>query len=85
MNRHAQRSLAMYVVFNQTILKNHRNEPAAGAPSHATCLCENGSRPCLHGPEEGPAPPPETAHEGSLLLDRKFPWLAGAFAPKQER
>jgi hypothetical protein len=23
----------------------------------------------------------ETAHEASLLLDRQFPWLAGAFAP----
>ena len=26
-----------------------------------------------------PEPPPETAHEASSLLDRQFPWLAGAF------
>ena len=25
-----------------------------------------------------PAPEPETAHEASMLLDQKFPWLRGA-------
>ena len=28
---------------------------------------------------EIPAPPPETAHQASCLLDQQFPWLAAAF------
>ena len=30
-----------------------------------------------------PRPQPETAHQASSLLDRQFPWLAEAFAPRQ--
>ena len=45
----------------------------------------------LLAPPQPPSPvlceedPPETAHEANLLLDRHFPWLLDALAPKRTR
>ena len=68
----------MYVVFNQTIAQNRRN----GARGGRTFARNLRLRKLLAPPPpstERPEPPPETAHEASLLLDCQFPWLAGAF------
>lgn len=75
----------MFVLYSETAAKNRCNGARGGRafarnqrlrkllapPSLPQALCE----------EE----PPETAHEASLLLDRQFPWLATAFAPKRRK
>ena len=75
----------MYVLFNQTITKNRRNG-ARGGRAFARNLR---LRKLLAPPPPAQVPraeePPETAHEASLLLDRQFPWLAGAFTPRPRR
>jgi len=75
----------MYVLFSETAAQNRRNG-ARGGRAFARNLHH---RKLLAPP---PAPEaavdeesPETAHEASLLLDRQFPWLAGAFAPRLHR
>ena len=73
----------MYVVFNETTAKNRRNG-ARGGRAFARNLR---LRKLLAIPPQPPAVSEEealeTAHEASLLLDRQFPWLAGAFASKR--
>jgi hypothetical protein len=76
----------MYVVFSETMAKNRRNGARGGR-----AFARNQRLRKLLAP--APPPPsapcqeeqPETAHEASLLLDRQFPWLAGAFAPRSRR
>ena len=75
----------MYVLFSETSAKNRRNG-ARGGRAFARNLR-------LRKLTAAPPPPqaasdeesPETAHEASLLLDRQFPWLAGAFSPRHSR
>ena len=73
----------MYVLFRETSAQNRRNG-ARGGRAFARNLR---LRKLLAAPPPREAAseeePPETAHEASLLLDRQFPWLAGAFAPKR--
>jgi len=73
----------MYVLFSETIAKNRRNG-ARGGRAFARNLR---LRKSLAAPPPAPVVsdeiPPETAHEASLLLDRQFPWLANAFAPRR--
>ena len=75
----------MYVLFSETKAKNRRNG-ARGGRAFARNLR---LRKLLAPPPPPQAPreeePPETAHEASLLLDRQFPWLAGAFVPGSHR
>jgi hypothetical protein len=74
----------MYPVFNQTGAQNRRNGARGGRAfarnQHLRKKLAASSPP----PAERPAPPPETAHKANFLLDRQFPWLAGAFARKQK-
>ena len=75
----------MYVLFNQTITKNRRNGARGGR-----AFARNLRLRKLLAPPPPPQAlreeePPETAHEASLLLDRQFPWLAGAFSPRHSR
>ena len=73
----------MYVLFNETASQNRRN----GARGGRAFARNQRLRKLL-----APPPPPEvideeqpleTAHEASQLLDRQFPWLAGAFTAKR--
>ena len=74
----------MYVLFNQTITKNRRNGARGGRAFARNLRLQKllAPPPPLQAPRE--EEPPETAHEASLLLDRQFPWLAGAFAPRRK-
>jgi hypothetical protein len=76
----------MYVVFNETMAKNRRNGARGG---RAFARNQRLRKLLAPAPPPPPAPcqeeQPETAHEASLLLDRQFPWLAGAFAPRPRR
>ncbi len=74
----------MYVLFNETISQNRRNGARGGR-----AFARNLRLRKWLAPPPSPAalaePAPETAHEASLLLDRQFPWLVGAFAPRRRR
>ena len=74
----------MYLILNQTI-SQCRLSGARGGRAFARNLR---LRKLLAPPPPPQTtriePPPETAHEASLLLDRQFPWLAGAFVSKTE-
>ena len=78
MNGHAIGASSIYIIFNQTVPQNRRNGARGGR-----AFARNLRLRKLLAPPPPPAPAepaPETAHEASLLLDQKFPWLAGAFA-----
>ena len=75
----------MYVVFNETIAKNRRNGARGGRAFARNLrlrkLLAPPPLPLVECEEE----PRETAHQASLLLDRQFPWLSGAFASKRRK
>jgi hypothetical protein len=75
----------MYVLYSETASKNRCN----GARGGRVFARNQRLRKLLAPPPPPQAPhedePPETAHEAGLLLDRQFPWLAGAFAPRPRR
>ena len=74
----------MDILFNQTI-QQCRLSGARGGRAFARNLRLRR----LQAPVPPAVPIPlrllETAHEASLLLDRQFPWLAGAFALRRPR
>ena len=75
----------MYLIFNQSPQQSRHNG-ARGGRAFARNLRLRKLRAAVSAqllPQ--PAPPRETAHEASVSLDRQFPWLAGAFAPKNKR
>ena len=80
MNGHANRSLPHVCSFQQTITKNRRNGARGGRAFVRNLRLRKLLAPRAPREEE----PPETAHEASLLLDRQFSWLAGAFAPRRK-
>lgn len=78
-----KRSFSMYVMFHQTVAQSRRNGARGGRTFARNLRLRKLSTP--PPPILLPPPPQETAHEASLLLDRQFPWLAGAFAPRKRR
>jgi hypothetical protein len=75
----------MYVLYSETASQNRCNGARGGR-----AFARNQRLRKLLAPPPPAQPlheeePPETAHEASLLLDRQFPWLAGAFAPRPRR
>jgi hypothetical protein len=75
----------MYVMFNQTAAKNRCNGARGGRAFARNLHLRKLLAAPSPTPEPLPEPAPETAHEASLLLDRQFPWLVGAFAPRRRR
>ena len=75
----------MYILFSETSAQNRRNGARGGRAFARNQRLRQKLAALFPPPPEGPAPPPETAHEASLLLDRQFPWLADAFAPRRRR
>ena len=75
----------MYVMFNQTVDKNRRNGARGGRAFTRNLRLRKLLAAQSPSPEPLPEPEPETAHEASVLLDRQFPWLAGAFVPRRKR
>ena len=75
----------MYVLFNQTITKNRRNGARGGRAFARNLRLRKLLAPPPPPEAAREEEPPETAHEASMLLDRQFPWLAGAFAPRPRR
>ena len=75
----------MYVLFNQTTLKNRRNGARGGRAFARNLRLRQLLAPPTPPQAAREEQPPETAHEASLLLDRQFPWLADAFAPRRRR
>ena len=81
MNGHAQQRggmSAVQILFNKTI-EECRQLGARGGRAFARNLRLRKSQPQT---PLLPDPSAETAHQASLLLDAKFPWLVGAFAPR---
>ena len=74
----------MYVMFNQTAQRNRRNGARGGRAFARNLRLRKLRAAQPPAPVLLQEPPPETAHEASLLLDRQFPWLAGAFAPRRK-
>jgi hypothetical protein len=74
----------MYVLFNQTTPQNRRNGARGGRTFARNLRLRKLLTPPPPPPPPAPLaePVPEMAHEASLLLDRQFPWLAGAFTPR---
>ena len=75
----------MYVMFNQTVDKDRRNGARGGRAFARNLRLRKLLAAASPSPELLRDPEPETAHEASLLLDRQFPWLAGAFVPRRKR
>lgn len=75
----------MYVLFNETAAQNRRNGARGGRAFAHNLRLRKLLAAQSPAPERLPGPEPETAHEASLLLDRQFPWLAGAFAPRRKK
>lgn len=75
----------MYVVFNQTIANNRRNGARGGRAFARNLRLRKLSAPTPPPPPASEQELPETAHEASVLLDRRFPWLTGAFASKRRK
>jgi hypothetical protein len=73
----------MYLLFNQTTLQNRRNGARGGRAFARNLRLRKLLEPPSPLPAPVPEPPAETAHQASLLLDRQFPWLAGAFATRR--
>jgi hypothetical protein len=74
----------MYVVFNETATQNRRHGARGGRAFARNLRLRKLLAAQSPASESLPEPAPETAHEASLLLDRQFPWLAGAFAPRRK-
>lgn len=72
----------MYVLFHETPSRNRRNGARGGRTFARNLRLRRLVAPAPL-PAQPPAPPPETAHEASVLLDRQFPWLVGAFIPRR--
>ena len=64
----------MYVLFSETSAQNRRNGARGGRAFARNLRLRKLLAPQSPPHVERPAPPPETAHEASLLLDRQFPW-----------
>ena len=75
----------MYVLFSETSAKNRRNGARGGRAFARNLRLRKLLAPPPPLEAASDRESPETAHEASLLLDRQFPWLAGAFAPRQRR
>ena len=71
----------MYVLFSETSANNRRNGARGGRAFARNLRLRKLLAATPPASVVSDEPPPETAHEASLLLDRQFPWLADAFAP----
>jgi hypothetical protein len=69
----------MYILFRETHTQNRRNGARGGRAFARNLRLRQLLASPPTPPAERPEPPPETANEASLLLDRQFPRLAGAF------
>ena len=68
----------MEILFRETI-EQCRQIGARGGRAHGRNLRLRKLQMPPQPVAQTPAPPSETAHEASLLLDVQFPWLSGAF------
>ena len=75
----------MYILFNETAHQNRRNGARGGRVFARNQRLRKLLAAESAAPEPLPEPAPETAHEASLLLDRQFPRLAGAFTSKHRK
>jgi len=75
----------MYVLFHETASQNRRNGARGGRAFARNLRLRRLLAPTSPPSTAYSGPPPQTAHEASLLLDRQFPWLAGAFVPRGRR
>ena len=74
----------MQILFNKT-LEECRLLGARGGRAFARNQRLRRALTQLPAVVDTPAPPPQTAHQASLLLDAQFPWLVAAFAGHRVR
>jgi len=83
MNGHAERNAPLQILFNKTIpqcrLLGARGGRAYGRNLRLRKLQVLPTQPASPLPERAP----QSVHEASSILDRKFPWLAEAFARRK--